>query len=36
MCFLFAHDKIQPNYEDDESSIGDRSIHKDATTTSLK
>ena len=26
MCSLVAHDKIQPAYEDDESSIGDRLI----------
>ena len=26
MCSLVAHDKIQPNDENDESSIGDRSI----------
>ena len=24
MCSLVAHDKIQPAYEDNESSIGDR------------
>ena len=24
MCYLVAHDKIQPDYEDDEISIGDR------------
>ena len=36
MCSLVTHDKIQQNYEDDESSIGDRSIPKDATTKSLK
>ena len=36
MCFLVAHDKIQPDYEDDEISIGDRSIPKDETTKSLK
>ena len=32
MCSLVAHDKMQPNYEYDESSLGDRSIPKDATT----
>ena len=26
MCYLVAHDKIQPAHEDDESSIVDRSI----------
>ena len=36
MCYLVAHDKIQPDYEDDESSIGDRSIPKNATTKALK
>ena len=36
MCYLVAHDKRQPNDEDDESSIGDRSIPKDATTKALK
>ena len=28
MCYLVAHDKIQPDYEDDDISIGDRSIPK--------
>ena len=36
MCYLFAYDKIQPAYEYDESSIGDRSIPKNATTKTLK
>ena len=36
MCYLVSHDKIQPAYEDDESSIGDRSIPKNSTTKSLK
>ena len=36
MCSLVAYDKIQPDYEYDESSIGDRSIPKNATTKSLK
>ena len=35
MCSLVAHDKIQPNYKDDEISIGDRSIPKDAITIAL-
>ena len=35
MCSLVAHDKMQPDYEDDESSLGYRSIPKDATTKSL-
>ena len=36
MCFLVAHDKIQPDYEDDEISIKDCSIPKGATATKLK
>ena len=36
ICSLVAHDKIQPAYGDDESSIGDKSIPKYATTKSLK
>ena len=36
VCSLVAHDKIQPSYEDDESSTGDRSITKNATTEALK
>ena len=36
MCSLVAHDKIQTAYEDDEISIGDRSIPKNATTKALK
>ena len=32
MRSLVAHDKIQPAYEYDESSIGDSSIPKNATT----
>ena len=35
ICTLVSHDKMQPNYEDDESSLGDRSIPKYATTKSL-
>ena len=34
--YLVARDKIQPAYEYDESIIGDRSIHKNSTTKSLK
>ena len=30
MCYLVVHDKMQPYYEYDESSLGDRSIPKDA------
>ena len=36
MCSLVAYDKMQPNYEDDEISLGDRSIPKYATTKLLK
>ena len=36
MSSLVAHVKIQPAYEDDESSIGDRSIPKYVTTKQLK
>ena len=36
MCSLFANDKIQPDYEDDKISIGDRSIPKNATIKALK
>ena len=36
MCYLVAHDKIQPAQKYYESSIGDRSIFKNATTKSLK
>ena len=35
MCYLVAHDKMKPNYEDDENSLGYRSIHKDATPKAL-
>ena len=31
MCSLVAHDRLQPDYEDYESSIGDRVIPNDAT-----
>ena len=34
-CFLVAHDKIQPYYKNDESSIGDRSITKNISTEAL-
>ena len=36
MCSLVANDKIQPDYEDDERSIGDSSITKNAATKALK
>ena len=35
MCSLVAHDKMQPYYDNDESSLGDRSIPKDATPKAL-
>ena len=35
MCSLVAYDKIQDNKQDDESSIGDREIPKDATVKAL-
>ena len=35
MCYLVSHDKIPPAYEDDENSIGDSPIPKNATTESL-
>ena len=35
MCYIVAHDKKQPSYEDDENSIGDRLIPKHVTTESL-
>ena len=36
MCSLVAHDRLQENKPDDESSIGDRVIPNDATVTALK
>ena len=36
MCSLFAHDRLQPEYEDDISSIGDRAIPNDATIKTLE
>ena len=35
-CSLVAHDRLQPDYKDDESSIGDRSIPNDAILKELK
>ena len=32
MCYLVTHDKMQPTYEDYESSLGDSSIPKYAKT----
>ena len=36
MCSLVAHDRMQDNKQDDESSIGDRVIPNDATVKALK
>ena len=36
MCFLVAHDMLQKNKPDDESSIGDRVTPNDATVKALK
>ena len=36
MCSLVAHDRLQENKPDDESSIGDRLIPNDATVKALK
>ena len=36
ICSVVSHDKIKPAYEDDENSIGDRSIPKNATVENLK
>ena len=30
MCSLVAHDSLEPDYKDNESSIGDRAIKNDA------
>ena len=35
MCYLVAHDRMQDNKQDDESSLGDRKILKDATVKAL-
>ena len=36
MCYIVAHDKKQPAYEDDERSIGDRLVSKNTTTKALE
>ena len=36
MCYLVAHDRLEPDYKDDESSIGDREITNDETIKALK
>ena len=35
MCSLVAHDRLEPDYKDNESSIGDRAIPNDATIKAL-
>ena len=35
VCYFVAHDKMQPDYEDDKSSLGYRSIPKDSTPKAL-
>ena len=35
MCYIIEHDKKQPSYEDEEISIGDRPISKNATIEAL-
>ena len=36
LCSIFEHDKKQPAYEDEERSIGDRLVTKNATTEALE
>ena len=36
MCYLVAHDRLEPDYEDDGSSIGDRAITNDETIKTLE
>ena len=36
LCYIVAHDKKQPDYEDDESSIGDRIIAKNVISEALE
>ena len=36
MCSLVAHDRLQPDYKGDESSMGDREIPNHATVKELK
>ena len=36
VCSLIAHDRLQLDYKNDESSIGDREIPNDATTKTLE
>ena len=36
MCSLVAHDRLQNNYQDDDISLGDKVIPKDATVKALQ
>ena len=36
MCYLVAHDRLQDDYEEYKSSIGNRAIPNDATVKALK
>ena len=36
MCSLVAHDRLQTNYQEDDISIGDKVIPKDATVNALQ
>ena len=36
VCYLVAYDKIQPGYEDDENSIGNRIMPKNVTIEALE
>ena len=36
MCYLVARDRLQPDYEDDVISIGDRTIPNDVTIKTLE
>ena len=36
MCYLVSHDRLQNDYQDDESSFGDKSIPNDATVKEFK
>ena len=36
MCYLVAHDRLEPDYKDDKISIGDRAIPNDATIKTLE
>ena len=36
MCYLIAHDGLEPDYKDDEISIGDKAIPNDSTIKALE